>query len=138
MARVSTYLNFMGNTEEAFEFYRSVFGGEFTTLDRMGAIPGMPLTEEDQTKVMHVALPILGGHTLMGTDMLESLGHRLEVGNNVSIAIEPDSLEQGQDLHRALSVGATDIQELSPAPWGGHYGSVVDQFGVRWMFNVPD
>ena len=138
MARVSTYLNFMGNTEEAFEFYRSVFGGEFTTLDRMGAIPGMPLTEEDQAKVMHVALPILDCHTLMGTDMLESLGHRLEVGNNVSIAIEPDSLEQGQDLHRALSVGATDIQELSPAPWGGHYGSVVDQFGVRWMFNVPD
>lgn len=137
MARVSTYLNFLGNTEEAFEFYRSVFGGEFTALDRMGAIPGMPLTEEDQTKVMHVALPILGCHTLMGTDMLESLGHRLEVGNNVSIAIEPDSLEQAQELHRALGVGGTDVQELSPAPWGGHYGSVVDQFGVRWMFNVP-
>ena len=138
MARVSTYLNFMGNTEEAFEFYRSVFGGEFTTLDRMGAIPGMPLTEEDQTKVMHVALPILGGHTLMGTDMLESLGHHLELGNNISIAIEPDSLEHGRALHEALSAGGTDIQELSPAPWGGHYGSVVDQFGGRWMFNVPD
>ena len=137
MARVSTYLNFMGNTEEAFEFYRSVFGGEFTTLDRMGAIPGMPLTEEDQTKVMHVALPILGCHTLMGTDMLESLGHQLVVGNNVSIAIEPDSLEEGERLHMALSVGGADVQELSPAPWGGHYGSVVDQFGVRWMFNVP-
>ena len=137
MARVSTYLNFMGNTEQAFEFYRSVFGGEFTTLDRMGAIPGMPLTEEDQTKVMHVALPILGCHTLMGTDMIESLGHRLAVGNNVSIAIEPDSLEHARELHRALSAGATEIQEIAPAPWGGHYGSVVDRFGVRWMFNVP-
>ena len=138
MARVSTYLNFMGNTEQAFAFYRSVFGGEFTTLDRMGAIPGMPLTEADQAKVMHVALPILGGHTLMGTDVLESLGHTLVVGNNVSIAIEPDSLEQARQLHSDLSVGSTDVQEIAPAPWGGHYGAVVDQFGVRWMFNVPD
>ena len=137
MTRVSTYLNFMGNTEEAFEFYRSVFGGEFTTLDRMGTIPGMPLTDEDKTKVMHVALPILGCHTLMGTDMLESLGHRLEVGNNVSIAIETDSLEQAEHLLRDLSVGGRDVQDLAPAPWGGHYGSVVDQLGVRWMFNVP-
>ena len=137
MARVSTYLNFMGNTEQAFEFYRSVFGGEFTTLDRMGAIPGMPLTEEDQGKVMHVALPILDCHTLMGTDLLESLGHRLDVGNNVSIAIEPDSLEQGEQLLRDLRVGGRDVQELAPAPWGGHYGAVVDRFGVRWMFNVP-
>lgn len=87
MTRVSTYLNFMGNTEEAFEFYRSAFGGEFTTLDRMGDIPGVPLTEDEKTKVIHVALPILGCHTLMGTDMLESLGHRLAVGNNVSIAL---------------------------------------------------
>lgn len=137
MARVSTYLNFMGNTEQAFEFYRSVFGSEFTTLDRMGAIPGMPLTEEDQGKVMHVALPILDCHTLMGTDMLESLGHRLDVGNNVSIAIEPDSLEQARLLHTGLSVGGTVEQEIAPAPWGGHYGAVIDQFGVRWMFNVP-
>lgn len=137
MARVSTYLNFMGNTEQAFEFYRSVFGGEFTTLDRMGAIPGMPLTEEDQGKVMHVALPILDCHTLMGTDVLESLGHRLDVGNNVSIAIEPDSLEQAQLLHSGLSAQGAVEQEIAPAPWGGHYGAVVDQFGVRWMFNVP-
>ena len=137
MARVSTYLNFMGNTEQAFEFYRSVFGGEFTTLDRMGAIPGMPLTEEDKAKVMHVALPILDCHTLMGTDMLESLGHHLDVGNNVSIALEPDSLEQARLLHTGLSVDGTIEQELAPAPWGGHYGAVVDQFGIRWMFNVP-
>ena len=137
MARVSTYLNFMGNTEQAFEFYRSVFGGEFTTLDRMGAIPGMPLSEEDQTKVMHVALPILDCHTLMGTDMLESLGHHLDVGNNVSIALEPDSLEQARLLHTGLSAQGTVEQEIAPAPWGGHYGAVVDQFGVRWMFNVP-
>ncbi|MFM9133972.1 MAG: hypothetical protein ACKOT0_00810 [bacterium] len=87
MTRVSTYLNFMGNTEEAFEFYRSAFGGEFTTLERMGDIPGVRLTEDEKTKVIHVALPILGCHTLMGTDMLESLGHRLAVGNNVSIAL---------------------------------------------------
>ena len=138
MTRVSTYLNFMGNTEEAFEFYRSVFGGEFTTLDRMGNIPGVPLTEDEKDKVMHVALPILGCHTLMGTDMIESLGHRLTIGNNLSIAIEPDSLEQAHQLHRDLNVDATEVQEIAPAPWGGHYGSLVDQFGVRWMFNVPD
>lgn len=137
MARVSTYLNFMGNTEEAFEFYRSVFGGQFTALDRMGAIPGMPLTEEDRSKVMHVALPILGGHTLMGTDMLESLGHSLQVGNNVSIALEPDSLDEGRRIHADLADGGTMEQEIAPAPWGGHYGAVVDRFGIRWMFNIP-
>jgi len=103
----------------------------------MGSIPGMPLSEEDQSKIMHIALPILDCHTLMGTDMLESLGQQLEVGNNVSIALEPDSLNQAIALHAALAVGGSDIQPLEPAPWGGHFGAVVDQYGVRWMFNVP-
>lgn len=137
MARVTTYLNFLGNTEEAFEFYRSVFGGEFDALTRMGDIHGPDLPEADRSKIMHIALPIIGGHTLMGTDMLESMGHELHLGNNISIAIEPDSLEQGQALHAGLALGGSDVMELAPAPWGGYFGVLVDPFGIRWMFNVP-
>lgn len=136
MARVSTYLNFLGNTEEAFEFYRSVFGGEFTALNRMDGVPGVELGEADRSKIMHIALPIIGDHTLMGTDLIESMGHELRLGNNVSIALEPDSLDQGIALHRGLSAGATEVMELAPAPWGGYFGQLVDRFGIRWMFNV--
>jgi len=136
MASVSTYLNFLGNTEEAFEFYRSVFGGEFTALNRMDSIPGMELPEADKSKIMHISLPILAGHVLMGTDFLESQGHELIIGNNVTISLLPDTLEDAQALYAALVVNGSADQPIFPAPWGGHYGSLVDQFGIRWMFNV--
>jgi len=139
MARVSTYLNFMGTTEEAFNFYKSVFGGEFTTFQRMGEIPAMPdqppLPEQDKNKVMHVELATLGGHALMGTDALESMGHTLVFGDNVSINLEPDTRAETDRLFAGLADGGKVTMPLAEMFWGGYFGSLVDRYGVQWMFN---
>ncbi len=141
MAKVSIYLNFMGNTEEAFNFYKSVFNTEFVTpvmyMKDMPAQPGMPaMTEKDANSVMHVSLPILAGTLLMGTDMLESMGHKLVVGNNVTISLEPDSKEETDRLFKALSESGSDIAPMRDEFWG-YWGCCLDKFGTRWMFNFP-
>jgi PhnB protein len=141
MAKVSIYLNFMGNTEEAFNFYKTVFKTEFATpvmyMKDMPAQPGMPpLSEKDANSVMHVALPILAGTLLMGTDMLESMGHKMVVGNNVTINLEPDSKEETDRLFKALSEGGSDIAPMRDEFWG-YWGCCLDKFGTRWMFNFP-
>jgi PhnB protein len=141
MARVSTYLNFAGNTEEAFNFYRSIFGGDFsgTGITRFGDIPeseSMPqIREEDKNLVMHIELPILGGHLLMGTDAPESMGFKLNYGNNVHINLEPDTREETRKLFDALSKDGKITMELQDMFWGDYYGSCTDKFGVQWMFN---
>lgn len=141
MARVSTYLNFPRQTEEAFTFYQSVFGGAFDGpgIMRMGMAPapeGAPaLSEEDQNLVMHVALPILGGHVLMGTDAPESMGFTVNQGNNIYINLEPDSREETDRLFKALSAGGTVTMELQDMFWGAYYGSCTDKYGIQWMFN---
>lgn len=141
MARVSIYLNFMGTTEEAFGFYADVFGTEITALMRMGDMPAdptrPPLPDDERDKVMNAQLPILGGTVLMATDMLESMGHEVRVGNNVTLNLEPDSLEETQRLFDRLSDGATEVTPLTPMFWGSHWGTCLDRFGVRWMFNSP-
>jgi PhnB protein len=139
MAKVSIYLNFQGNTEEAFRFYQSVFKTAYVTpvmyLKDAPPQPGGPkLSEKDLNSVMHVALPILGGTVIMGTDMLESMGHKLIVGNNVTINLEPDSREETDKLFKALSEGGSDIAPMSAQFWG-YWGCCLDKFGVRWMFN---
>ena len=141
MSRVSTYLNFMGDTEEAFTFYAGVFGTEFSVpLQRFGDVPAGPgapeLSEDERDKVMHVELPILAGHVLMGTDMLASMGHELRIGNNSTLNLEPDTREEGERLYAALSEGGSDATGLEPMPWGSLWGTCLDRFGVRWMFNV--
>jgi len=142
MAQVGTYLNFPRNTEEAFNFYQSIFGGEFVGgISRFRDIPpmeGMPaLAPEDLDLVMFVALPILGGHLLMGTDAPESMGFSVNFGNNVYISLEPDSREDTKRLFDALSIGGKVTQELQEMFWGSYYGSCTDKFGVQWMFNFP-
>ena len=142
MARVNTYLNFMGRTEEAFGFYRDVFGTEFDSEPmRMGDIPagpGMPeLSEDEQRLIMHMTLPIMAGHVLEGTDMLASMGHELKVGNNTTIALQPDTREEADRLFAALSEGGTDINPMTDMFWGDYWGTCLDRFGVRWMFDVP-
>lgn len=139
MAGVSTYLNFMGNTLEAFEFYRDVFGTEFRgPVLRNGDMPGMPdtMTEADLQGIMHIELPILGGHVIMATDMLESMGHELKIGNNTTINLEPDTREETERLYALLSEGSTESAPLSDMPWG-LWGTCLDRFGIRWMFNGP-
>jgi PhnB protein len=141
MGRVSTYLNFSRNTEEAFNFYRSVFGGDFSGggIARLGDFPqaeGMPpMLEEDKNLIMHIELPILGGHILMGTDAPESMGFHLTKGNNVHINLEPDTREETKRLFDALAAGGTITMKLQDMFWGAYFGSCTDRFGVQWMFN---
>lgn len=140
MATVSTYLNFTRQTEEAFNFYKSVFGGEFEGgISRFSDIPpteGMPtLPEPDKNLVMHISLPIIGGHRLMGTDAPESMGFIINPGNNVYINLEPDTRAETKRLFSALSAGGKVEQELQEMFWGAYYGSCKDKYGVQWMFN---
>lgn len=140
MSRTSTYLNFPRNTEEAFNFYKSVFGGEFVGgISRMGDVPTQegqpPMAEADKNLVMHVALPILGGHMLMGTDASESMGFKVNMGNNIYINLEPDTKEETEKLFEALSADGQVGMPLQKMFWGAYYGSCVDKFGVQWMFN---
>jgi PhnB protein len=143
MSRVSTYLNFMGNAEEAFEFYRSVFGTEFLApISRMGEMPRdptmPPLSEAEKKMVMHVELPILGGHVLMATDMLASQGHELRFGNNVTLNLELEERPETERLFGQLSEGGSDVFGLQDMPWGAYWGTCADRFGVRWMFNCVE
>ena len=140
MARTNIYLNFQGKAEEAFNLYKSVFKTEWSApIMRMGDIPhqeGMPqLSTDDKNKVMHVALPILGGTNIMGTDMLESMGQQLRIGNNTTISLEPDTKEEADRLYNALSQGGTECVAPHDEFWG-YWGVCLDKFGIRWMFNV--
>jgi PhnB protein len=135
MTKMNVYLNFMGKTEEAFEFYRSVFGGEFEGgIARMKDVPGIELKPEERERVMHIALKI-GNDMLMGTDALESHGHTLVVGNNVSISLHPDSKEEADRLFGALSAGGVVEMPMQDMFWGDYYGAFADKYGIRWMVN---
>ncbi len=140
MARVSTYLNFPRTTEEAFTFYKSVFGGEFQGgIHRMGEVPhqeGTPdMAEADKNLVMHIALPLLGDHVLMGTDAPESMGFNVKFGNNIYINLEPDTRTETKRLFDGLSAGGKVEMALQEMFWGDYFGSCTDKFGVQWMFN---
>jgi PhnB protein len=144
MAKVSTYLNFPRNTEEAFNFYKTVFNSEFSEygIMRFGDIPSSgempPLPEEDKNLIMHVELPIFGGHVLMGSDAPESMGFKVNSGNNVYIMLQPDSREETDKLFSALSAGGVVTQQLQDMFWGDYYGSCTDKYGVQWMFNCNE
>jgi PhnB protein len=141
MARTSTYLNFSRQTEEAFLFYKSVFGGDFTPggIRRFKDIPptsgAPPISEADKNLVMHVELPITGGHVLMGSDAPESMGFHVQFGNNIHINVEPDTREETERLFQGLSAGGKIEMELQDMFWGAYFGSCTDKFGVRWTFN---
>jgi PhnB protein len=140
VASVSTYLNFAGTTEEAFTFYKSVFGTEFdgNGIMRMGDVPaqdGQPETSDaEKNLVMHVTLPILGGHLLMGTDVPASMG-AVNQGNNVYISLRPDSRAEADRLFAALSEGGNPEMPMADQFWGDYFGSLVDRFGIQWMIN---
>lgn len=140
MARVSTYLNFPRSTEAAFLFYKAVFRSEFPTpINRFRDIPAQPgqpeLADADKDLVMHVELPILGGHVLMGTDAPESMGFQVVLGNNVYINLEPDDRTESIRLFNALSDGGKVEMPLQEMFWGAFFGSLVDRFGIHWMIN---
>lgn len=144
MASVSTYLNFERNTEEAFNFYKSVFGGEFNGggMMRFRDIPPMPgsppIPEKDSDLVMHVELRILNSHNLMGTDAPESMGFKVVKGNNCYITLHPDTRAETKLLFDKLSAGGKVTMELQDMFWGDYYGTCTDKFGVHWMFNCGE
>jgi PhnB protein len=141
MARVTTYLNFPGNTEEAFLFYQSAFKTEFAGrgIQRFGEIPPSegqpPLSDADKKLILHIELPLPGGHILMGTDAPESMGFKVNFGNNIHICLEPDSRKETKRLFDALSADGTITMPLEDMFWGAYYGSCTDKFGVNWMVN---
>ncbi len=141
MAKTNTYLNFPGNTEEVFNFYKAVFRSEIQGIQRFGDLPPMegqpPLSEADKKMIVHIELPILGGHLLMGTDAPESMGFKLNFGNNYHISLETDSKDETQRLFDELSAGGTVTMELQEMFWGAYYGSFTDKYGVNWMVNFP-
>jgi PhnB protein len=140
MASVSTYLNFPRETDQAFTFYKGVFRTEFDgPVRRFGDLPAQPgqppMSDADRKLVMHVCLPILGGHKLMGTDAPESMGFKCKAGNNVYINLEPDTRAETDRLFQALSEGGKVEMPLADQFWGDYFGSLTDKFGIQWMFN---
>ena len=136
MKAINPYLNFAGTTEQAFQFYRSVFGGQFTVLQRFGDLPnGDQTPAHDRNKIMHVSLPLPNGSVLMGTDACESQGHQLNVGNNFYLSIECENEAEVTSLFTALTAGGK--VEMSPQKtfWGAFFAMGTDRFGVQWMFN---
>ena len=141
MAKINPYLNFNGHTEEAFNFYKTVFGGEFAAVMRFGDAPGceeMPVSESDKGKIMHIALPIGNNDILMATDTLESMGQTLIEGNNYSISISAESREEADKLFGGLSEGGKVEMPLADAFWGDYFGMLQDKFGVRWMIGYNE
>jgi PhnB protein len=137
MAKLNPYLNFDGNAEEAFNFYKSVFGGEFMGgVMRMGDQPGCEnITDAEKNRVMHVSLPITGGAVLMASDILPSAGHKLSIGNNNYICISPESRDEADRLFNGLSAGGEIEMPMADQFWGDYFGSFKDKYGVCWMVN---
>jgi PhnB protein len=137
MIKVNVYLNFAGQAEEAFHFYKSVFGGEFSSVVRFKDMPmeGVVLTKGEENKMMHISLPLGGDALLMASDVLESMGQDLIQGNNVLISLHPDSKAEADRIFNALSAGGMVEMPIADQPWGDYYGHFRDKFGVYWMVN---
>jgi PhnB protein len=135
--KVHVYLNFPGNAAEAFEFYRSVFGGELSWHVRFRDMPmeGVDIPEADQDKAMHIALPIGEDNVLMASDALESLGQTLQQGNNVYVSVHPDTREEADRIFNGLSAGGEVEMPIADQVWGDYYGACTDKFGIKWMVN---
>lgn len=142
-ATINPYLNFDGNAEEAFKFYRSVFGGEITTLQKMKDTPGgANVPDNEKNRVMHVALPIGKNNVLMASDIIPSMGHTLARGNNFHISVSTGSEEEAEKVFNGLAAGGKVIMPLEKTFWGSYFGMLADKFGVQWMvsfdYNRPN
>lgn len=137
MKSINPYLNFAGNTEEAFNFYKKVFGGDFLGgVYRFKDTPeAEKLNDTDKEKVMHIALPMGNGNMIMATDALESMGQKLSFGNNFYISVDAESKEEADKLFDGLSDGAKIEVPMRDEFWGAYFGMLTDKFGVQWMIN---
>ena len=141
MATINPYLTFDGTCEEAFNFYKSVFGGEFTYLSKFGEMPpqeGMPpLSEEHKNRIMHVSLRISPNTILMASDFIPGT-HQQIVGNNISISIDTKSKAEAAEIFNGLSVGGNITMPLAETFWGAYFAMWTDKFGIHWMVNYDD
>ncbi|MEN0053104.1 MAG: VOC family protein [Mucilaginibacter sp.] len=136
MAKMNPYLNFDGTAEEAFNFYKSVFGGEFLAVHKMADMPGSDqIPENEKNRIMHISLPVNEHTTLMGSDIMPSAGHKLNVGNNVYVSLHPESREEADHLFNGLSAGGVVEMAMADMFWGAYFGSFKDKYGVLWMIN---
>ncbi len=134
MAQINPYINFNGNAEEAFTFYKSVFGGEFAIIMRFKDIssPEFPVAENDANKIMHIALPI-GKNLLMANDVPESMGRTNENENRSKISVSAESKEEADKLFNGLSVGGQIEAPIGDSPWGSYFGMFRDKYGIEWI-----
>ncbi|GAB3999691.1 VOC family protein [Spirosoma daeguense] len=140
MATTNTYLNFDGNCEEAFTFYKSVFGGEFTYLGRFGDMPESDeskIEDKDKNKVMHVSLPI-GQSILMGSDIIEAYGTSFVKGDNFSISVTAESKEEADKIFTGLAENGQITMPMNDTFWGDYFGMLVDKFGIQWMVSFNE
>ena len=139
MALINPYINFNGNAEEAFIFYKSVFGGEFSKIIRFKELssPELPVSEKEANKIMHIALPI-GNNTLMANDVPEILGRVNENENRSKISISTDTREEADKLFNGLSAGGKITMPMESTFWGAYFGMFTDKFGINWMINFDE
>lgn len=135
MALINPHINFNGNAEEAFTFYRSVFGGEFSRVVRFKDLASaeFPVSEQEENKIMHIALPIGKSNTLMANDVPEILGRVNEHENRSKISVSADSKEEADKLFNGLSAGGEIEMPITDSPWGTYFGMFRDKYGIEWM-----
>ncbi|AVI51117.1 VOC family protein [Pukyongia salina] len=141
MATINSYITFNGNCEEAFNLYRSVFGGEFATISKFRDMPDdpkYPVSEEDKDKIMHVSLPISQETVLMGSDTGAEWGKQFKQGNNFSISINANSREEADTFFKALSQDGEVVMPMSDTFWESYFGMLTDRFGIQWMVSYDD
>lgn len=140
MTTINIYLTFNGNCLEAFNFYKSLFGGDFPYVGKLGDMPpqeGMPpIPESEKNKIMHISLPISKETVLMGSDSSDAFGHATKIGNNFSISILTESKEEANRLFNGLSKGGKVNMPLNETFWGSYFGMLTDKFDINWMVNV--
>jgi PhnB protein len=139
---INPYLTFAGNCEEAFNFYRSVFGGKFGYVGRFGEMPPMeghpPLPESEKNKIMHMSLPISHETILMGSDSSEAFGHATVIGNNFSLSVNAKSQSEADRLYNGLSAGGQQVMPMSKTFWGSYFGMLTDRYGIQWMISFDE
>lgn len=142
MTTVNIYLTFNGNCEEAFNFYKSVFGGEFPYLGRFKDMPPQPgqkvMPESDGNKIMHVSLPVSKETVLMGSDTGGEWASSFKQGNNFSISINAESKDAADRFFKELSSGGQAIMPMNHTFWGSYFGMLTDKFGINWMVSYSE
>lgn len=141
MATINSYINFNGNCEEAFNYYKGMFGGEFSMLSRFSEMPpqeGMELSTEDKNKIMHVSLPVGKETVLMGSDVGGEWAKGLTVGNNITLSITADTREQADSFFSRLANGGKVTMPMDNTFWGSYFGMCTDKFGINWMISFGE